>query len=110
MEDMEVACAKDKRNIREIHSYACHANHGEECTSSTNTPIKQPSKKVNDEPTLSELQTTITTVIGKLNERADQTDKAVHYNTVQIEGLKKSLEYCHQEVVQLKRENVALKN
>ena len=69
-----------------------------------NEPITQ-----KEEPTLSELQSTIiTAVIEKINERADQTDKAVHYNTTQIDDLKKSLEFCHEEVLDLKKTNSTL--
>lgn len=73
---------------------------------------KRSSKAPQDEPTLSELQnTSISAVIEKINERADKMDKAVHYNMIQTDGLKKkSLDFCHQEVVELKKENAALKN
>lgn len=88
---------KEKRSVREIHSYACQASDFEECISSPNTPTKPQMKKARsneEQPSLLELQDTIiSAVIKKINERADQTDKAVHYNTVQIDGLKKSLDF-----------------
>lgn len=42
--------------------------------------------------------------------RADQTDEAVKYNTLQIEGLQKALMFCNNEVVNLKWQNTALKD
>lgn len=114
LEDMETEIMKEKRGIREIHSYACQTEEGGECFSSPNTPAKQKTKKAkNDtqanEPTLSEVQNVIiTAVIQKINERADQTDKAVQYNTVQIDDIKKSLEFCHEEAVALKKQNSTL--
>lgn len=118
METTTCAPSTEKRNTREMHSYACTSNYGEECISSPNTPEKPTTKKSKgdrpdsqDQPSLYELQNTIiSAVIEKINERADKTDQAVHYNTVQIDGLKKSLDFCHQEVVDLKRQNVGLKN
>lgn len=118
METTKCASITEKRNIQEMHSYACVSNSGEECISSPNTPQKHIAKKSKnsrsdsqDQPSLYELQNTIiSAVIEKINERADKTDQAVHYNTVQIDGLKKSLDFCHQEVVDLKNQHVALKN
>lgn len=110
---MEVVANKEKRTVREIHSYACQASAFEECVSSPNTPTKPQMKKARgneEQPSLLELQDTIiSAVIDKINERADQTDKAVHYNTVQIDGLKKSLDFCHKEVADLKKQNSILK-
>lgn len=104
---MEVVANKEKRTVREIHSYACQASAFEECVSSPNTPTKPQMKKARGnkkQPSLLELQDTIiSAVIDKINERADQTDKAVHYNTVQIDGLKKSLDFCHKKVADLKK-------
>lgn len=121
-ENMEVDPSKEKRHIQETHSYACQMKDYEECSSTPNTPEKQPPKKVRGEekqnpdkttaiePTLSELQSTIIAAVTKtINERADKTDKAVHYNTVQIDSLKKSLDFCHQEVMDLKKINESLK-
>lgn len=110
---MEVVANKEKRTAREIHSYECQASNFEECVSSPNTPTKPQMKKARgneEQPSLLELQDTIiSAVIDKINERADQTDKAVHYNTVQIDGLKKSLDFCHKEVADLKKQNSILK-
>ncbi|ROL42095.1 hypothetical protein DPX16_19542 [Anabarilius grahami] len=66
--------------------------------------------QVSSDLSLAELQDNVICVItAKINERADQTDEAVKHNTMQIEGLKKSLEFCHQEVVDLKKENSSMK-
>lgn len=116
---MEVVTIKDKRVIQDTHSYSCKAykeNDGT-CDSNPNTPDKKLSKKarkeqrqVNSEPSLAELQDNVIRVItAKINERADQTDEAVKHNAMQIEGLKKSLDFCHQEVVDLKKENTIMK-
>lgn len=117
VENMEVAL-RDKRNVKEMHSYSCRADSGDECISSPNTPMKHTAKKSKsnwieseEQPSLYELQNTIiSAVVEKINERADKTDKAVHYNSVQIDGLKKSLDFCLQEVADLKKQNVTLKN
>lgn len=118
--ETEYTSLKEKRHVEEMHSYACQSNLGEECISSPNTPMKHAAKKSKNkcsddnsqaQPSLYELQNTIiSTVIEKINERADKTDEAVHYNTIQIDGLKKSLDFCHQEIVDLKSQNAALKN
>lgn len=115
---MEVVTSKskDKRNLDELHSYACPAEHDGECSSSPNTPVKPKSKKSKGcvveekEPTLHELQDTIIDVISKkIEERADKIDRAVKYNSDQINELKQSIEFCHAEVVVLKKENETLK-
>lgn len=122
-EEMEVVTIKDKRTNQDMHSYSCKAYKESDgtCDSSPNTPDKKLPKKarkeqmqvgltLNSEPSLAELQDNIIRVItAKINERADQTDEAVKHNTMQIEGLKKSLEFCHQEVVDLKKENNTMK-
>lgn len=118
-EEMEVNTVKDKRVIQDTHSYSCKAykDGNGVCDSSPNTPDKKLSKKarkeqiqVNSDPSLTEIQDNIIRVISaKINERADITDEAVKHNTMQIEGLKKSLEFCHQEVVDLKKENATMK-
>lgn len=100
---MEVMANKEKRTDREIHSYACQASAFEECISSPNTPTKPQMKKARgneEQPSLLEIQDTII---------SDETDKVVHYNTVQIDGLKKSLDFCHKEVADLKKQNNILK-
>ncbi|MEQ2223358.1 hypothetical protein ILYODFUR_035961 [Ilyodon furcidens] len=119
---MEIDAVKDKRSVEEIHSYACPSNERDECTSSPSSLLKHRAKEARDEknkgkqneeeePTLIELQEAIiSTVTTKINARADQTDKAVQFNTIQIEHLKKSLEFCHQEVMDLKHQNTALKD
>lgn len=118
-EGMEIVTIKDKRVIQDTHSYSCRAykESNGACDSSPNTPDKKLSKKarkeqmqVSSEPSLADLQDNIIRVItAKINERADQTDEAVKHNTLQIEGLKKSLDFCYQEVFDLKKENATMK-
>lgn len=113
--EMEIgSAAKEKRQLQDAHSYACKAKDGGNCTSDPNTPIKQSKKKSRtnegNEPSLSELQENIIRILtAKIDERADQTDRAVQQNTLQIEGIKKSLDSCHQDVADLKNENACLK-
>ncbi|MEQ2291123.1 hypothetical protein AMECASPLE_010199 [Ameca splendens] len=111
LEDMETEKTKEKRTVKEMHSYACPIGNNGECNSTPNKLAKQKAKKARNEPTtqhdetmLSELQNKIiTAVIEKMNERVDKTDKAVHYNTAQIDDLKKPLEFCHREITDLKK-------
>ncbi len=106
--------AKEKRQILEAHSYACKVKDGGECNSDPNTSTKHVKKKTKTnegkETSLSELQENIIRILTeKIDERADQTDMAVKQNTLQIEGIKKSLDSCHQDVAELKKENACLK-
>lgn len=58
---------------------------------------------------LAELQDNVIRVFtAKINERVE-TDEAVRHNMLQIKGLKKSLDFCHQEVVDLKNKNATMK-
>ncbi|KAL1259387.1 hypothetical protein QQF64_009964 [Cirrhinus molitorella] len=113
--EMEIElAAKEKKQIHEVHSYACRVKDGGDCNSDPNTPTKHSQKKSKTkewiEPSLNELQENIIRILtAKIDERADQTDMAVKQNTLQIEGIKKSLDSCHQDVVDLKKENACLK-
>ena len=41
LEDMETDTTKEKRTVREMHSYACPDDDDGECNSTPSTPIKQ---------------------------------------------------------------------
>lgn len=51
----------------------------------------------------------IRVLTAKIDQRADQIDMAVKQNTLQIEGLKKSLDNCYQDIADLKKESACLK-
>lgn len=110
---METQTVKEKRGIKDIHSYSCKVSEGGVCNSDPNTPTKHPPKKAkNDdgnELSLKEMQENIRILTQKIDQRADQTDMAVQQNTLQIEGLKKSLDYSYQDIADLKKENASLK-
>lgn len=106
--ETESASAKDKRCIDDLHSYACKVVDGGTCNTNPNNPIKCPPKKAkNDggsELSLTEMQENIIRILTiKFDQRADQIDMAVKQNTLQIEGLKKSLDNCYQDIADLKR-------
>ncbi|KAL1266726.1 hypothetical protein QQF64_002401 [Cirrhinus molitorella] len=112
--EMETESAKDKRCIEDLHSYACKVVDGGTCNTNPNTPIKRPPKKAKSdggsELSLTEMQENIILILtAKIDQRADQIDIAVKQNTLQIEGLKKSLDNCYQDIADLKKENACLK-
>ncbi|ROL42989.1 hypothetical protein DPX16_5542 [Anabarilius grahami] len=101
--EMEIESAKEKRCRKDLHSYACKVAEGGTCNTNPNTPEKRPPKKAkNDgenEPSLNEIQENIICVLtAKIDQRVDQIDIAVKQNTLQIEGLKKSLDNCYQDI------------
>lgn len=74
------------------------------------TPTNSPApKKINSgqaEPSLYDLQMTI---LKTVNDRADELAKLISSNAADIKELKTSLEFAHEEIVEIKTENAAMK-
>lgn len=111
--------AKEKRRIEETHSYACKATDGGDCESIPNTPIKNHASKKSKcdqspteiQPTLMEVQNTIIQILSeKINNRADQLEKMIKYNSAEIENISEALNSVHNDVLDLKKENEKLKS
>ncbi|CAM4674148.1 unnamed protein product [Leuciscus chuanchicus] len=113
--EMETESAKEKRCINDLHSYSCKVVEGGNCNTNPNSPVKRPPQKAkNDggnELSLTEMQENIIRILtAKTDEPSDQIDMAVKQSTLQIEGLKKSLDNCYPDISDLKKESACLKH
>uniref|UniRef100_A0AAV2ME13 Uncharacterized protein n=1 Tax=Knipowitschia caucasica TaxID=637954 RepID=A0AAV2ME13_KNICA len=120
--DMDIEIVREKRHLEVTHSYACNSKNNGECDSGpetlTKTGTSKKKAKVNmeNEPQLSllEVQENIIRVLtlktDEINNHMNDIKKLVNKNTMEIEGLKKSADYCFLEVADLKTENTALKS
>lgn len=118
--NMETETMREKRHLNSIHSYVCNSKNNGECDSGHETPIKtstskkKPRLSVDNEPQLSllEVQDNIIRVLNakteEINCNVNDIKELVKQNTMEIEGLKKSVDHCFLEVADLKKDNATL--
>lgn len=119
--DMEIEFTREKRSLDITHSYASNLKNsgdysGPETSIKTGTVKKKAKLNMENEPRLSLLDVqeniirVLTTKTDEINSNMNDIKKLVNKNTMEIEGLKKSVDHSFLEVTDLKTENAALKS